>query len=107
MADQRLHCVDESEASSFWILWGDPALQDPYGILCFGDFELKHNRTLLVTSMSDARMRVQLGLLREMTRMHLGTPEIEYDRISMVDKRTSTFRERRWPSARGRRRRRR
>ena len=64
MADERLHCVDESEASSFWILWGDPALQDPYGILCFCDFELKHNRTLLVTSMSDARMRVQLRLLR-------------------------------------------
>ena len=105
MDDERLHCVDGSEASSFWILWGDPALRDPYGILCFGDFELKHKRTLLVTSMSSARMRVQLRLLQETTQ--LDAPEIEYDRIPMVDKRTGTFRERRGPSVLGHRRRRR
>jgi hypothetical protein len=88
MEDTRLCCVDESRKSSFWILWGDPAWEDQYGILCFGDLELKRNRTLLVTAMSDIRMQTLLNLLKELTGERLGVPEIAYDPVQVIDKRS-------------------
>ncbi len=84
--DARFRCVDDSRNNSFWILWGDPPVEDPYGILCLGDVELKKNRTLLVTAMSDLRMRVLLDLLTEIAGDLLSSPEMQYDRIPVIRK---------------------
>ena len=89
MGDKRLYCVDDSMKSSFWIYWGDPALEDQYGILCFGDIELKRNRTLLVTAMSDLRMQTLLEVLKLLADDELGEPYIIHDRVQMIDKRNS------------------
>ena len=48
----------------------------PYGTLCFGDFELQENHTLLITALSDARMEVLLELVRP---LKLGTPRIKLE----------------------------
>jgi hypothetical protein len=85
--DTRLHCVEDSVDSGFWIFWGDPAIEDQYGILCFGDFELKQNRTLLVTAMSNLSMQTLLKALEEITEDALGKPQIRYDRVQTIDKR--------------------
>lgn len=88
MADARLRCVDQSFDNSFWILFGDPPVQDQYGFLCFGDFELEENRTLVVTAMSDLRMRVQLDLLREIASDCLGSPEMSRNPVPVIEKPT-------------------
>jgi hypothetical protein len=85
-ADIRLHCVDEDIESSFWILWGDPAFEDEYGVLCFGDIELRQNHTLVVSAMSDVRMRVLLELLQEIAGDHLGRPRMSWDPLPAIDK---------------------
>ena len=55
----------------------------PYGTLCFGDFELQENRTLLVTALSDARMEVLLDLLHP---LKLSTPKIQRDPFPRLEK---------------------
>lgn len=50
--------------------------------------ELKDNRTLLVTAMSDLRMRVLLDLLQEIAGDILGEPQMERDPVPAIDKRT-------------------
>ena len=89
LADMRLYYVDESIESSFWTLWGDPALEIQYGILCFGDIELEENRTLIVGAISDLRMRVLLDLLEEIAGDCLGEPQISREAILAVDKKSS------------------
>jgi hypothetical protein len=84
--DARLHCVDDSIKSSFWLLWGDPALEDQYGILCFGDIELKQNHTLLVTALSDLRMQILLEMLEEITDKLLEKPSVTYEKPPLIDK---------------------
>ena len=84
--DTRWVCVEDRPKKSFWIFWGDPALEDPYGILCFGDLEIKQNRTLLVTAMSDLRMRILLQSLKEIFGDRLGVPEITHDQAEVVGK---------------------
>lgn len=86
MADARLRCVDESPDRNFWIFWGHPPVEDQYGILCFGDLELKENRTLLVTAMSDLRMHVLLDLLQEIAGDCLGTPQLSQDPVPVIEK---------------------
>ena len=44
MPDVRLQCVEDSLQLGFWVYWGDPALDDAYGTLCFGDIELKQGQ---------------------------------------------------------------
>jgi hypothetical protein len=88
MADARLRCVDENPDSSFWILCGDPPVEDQYGILCFGDLELKQNRTLLITAMSDLRMQVLLNLLQEIAGGFLGSPQMSRDPVPVIEKPT-------------------
>lgn len=85
--DTRLRCISDSVDSTFWTFWGDPAIEDQYGILCFGDFELKHNRTLLVTAMSNLRMQMLLQVLEEIAEDPLGKPRIRFDRVQRIDKR--------------------
>ena len=95
MKDRRLYCSDDSTESGFWTFWGDPALEDQYGILCFGDFELKQNRTLTVSAMSDVRMQNLLSVLKEVLGEQLGEPEIKYDPVQLIDKLTGRSRVRR------------
>ena len=92
MADARLHCVEASQASSFWILFGDPPLEEGYGILCFGDIELKHNRTLVVSAMRDLRMQTLLALLGQVSVDLLGEPSLTYDKPLTIDKGASKAR---------------
>ena len=88
MEDVRLQCTENTPDRGFWLYWGDPALDDQYGTLCFGDIELKHNRTLLVTTLSDVRMRTLLDLLREIAADLVAAPKMHYDSAMVVDKRT-------------------
>lgn len=86
MEDSRLVCVEDSLEKGFWIYWGDPLLENQYGILCFGDLELKQNHTLLVTAMSDLRMQVLLQALKEITGNRLGAPQMSHDQAEVIDK---------------------
>jgi hypothetical protein len=86
--DARLHCVSQDPHSGFWIFWGDPAIEDQYGVVCFGDLELKDNRVLLVTAMSDLRMGILLDLLQEIAGDILGEPEVRRDEALTIDKAT-------------------
>jgi len=70
----RVYRTLDTRRRTFWIYWGTPALETPHGILCFGDFELKKNRTLLMTALSDVRMKTLLDLISP---LNLGTPEIQ------------------------------
>lgn len=74
--DVRLYCVEDTPHRVFWVYWGDPALDVPYGTLCFGDFELQENDTLLITALSDVRMEALLEVVRP---LKLGTPQIEVE----------------------------
>jgi hypothetical protein len=79
---------------SFWLFWGDPPVQDQYGVLCFGDVELKDNTTLIVTAMSDLRMQMLLDLLHEIASDCLGSPQIRYDPVPLIDKKTGQLKAR-------------
>ncbi len=86
--DPRLHCVDTSSEGGFWIYWGDPPIKSIYGILCFGDIELKYDTTLFVTTLSHARMHTLLGLLKEHFGQTIEKARISYDPVNVSDKRT-------------------
>ncbi len=86
--DLRLHCTEDTFHRAFWLYWGEPAIKLHEGVLCFGDIELFRNETLQVAAMSDLRMRVILDFLREVCGDLLGEPEMVYDPIMLVDKRT-------------------
>ena len=88
MGDIRLQCTEDLPDRGFWICWGDPALDNQYGTLCFGDIELKQDRTLLVTAMSDVRMRMLLDLLNEVAADLITQPKMHYDSVLAIDKRT-------------------
>jgi hypothetical protein len=106
-ADVRLRGVDTSPESSFWVLWGDPPTEDRYGILCFGDVELKQNHTLVVSAMSDLRMRVLLAVLEEIAGDYLGEPLMSRDPAPAIDKLSSQMKaqaQKRTPQRRRRRR---
>jgi len=81
--DVRLFCVEDTQQRTFWIYWGDPALDTRYGTICFGDIELKKNRTLLMTALSDIRMKTLLDLISP---LNLGTPQIEREPIIRLEK---------------------
>lgn len=81
--DVRVFCTVDTKQCTFWIYWGTPALETPHGILCFGDFELKRNRTLLITALSDIRMQTLLDLISP---LNLGTPQIEREPILPLEK---------------------
>lgn len=85
--DVRLHDVEATSTRSFWVYWGEPALESRYGIICFGDFELRERRTLIVTALSNRRMRTLLGVLRD-TSVTLPAPRMSYDRVQVIEKRT-------------------
>ena len=84
--DIRLQCVEYNPQRSFWLYWGDPALDDQYGTLCFGDIELKNGHTLHLTAMSNVRMQTLLDLLNELATTPLPPPKMAHDKVEMIDK---------------------
>jgi len=106
MADRRLHCTDSDPASGFWIFFGDPPVEDQYGILCFGDIELEHNRTLVLSAMSDLRMQRLLALLDEIAGDVVGQPQMSHDPVAVIDKATGKMRQTQSSKPRPKRRRR-
>jgi len=92
MAAPQLRCTEADPDRVFWVFHGDPVLEDQYGRLCFGDLELKHNRILLVTAMSDLRLQTLLVFLSEVVGQHLGKPQTKQDPILGIDKQTNKMR---------------
>jgi len=88
MNDVRLQCTADDADSAFWVYWGDPALDDQHGTLCFGDIELKRNRVLHVTALSDIRMRTLLALLRDVLGDEFKPPKIRHESVAVIDKKT-------------------
>lgn len=88
MDDVRLHCVEDTPARAFWILWGEPALESEYGIICFGDIEFQYQQTLIVTSMSASRMAVLLDVVAQAGGVGLPSPTVEHGPIQVFDKQT-------------------
>jgi hypothetical protein len=86
----QLHCVEDSSRKGFWVYWGNPALESKYGTICFGDLDLQGD-TLLVTVASDRRMRVLLGLLKEIAGDLLRRPQIRHDPVKMLDKQSGEY----------------
>lgn len=90
MADERLYCVEDEAHRGFWLFWGDPAIEDEeFGIVCFGDIELKQNHTLLLTAISELRLQALLNLLQEVAGEQLVTPRIQKDEPNAIDKQSS------------------
>jgi SEC-C motif len=81
--DKRLYCTEDTPQRAFWAYWGDPALDTRHGRLCFGDFELQEDQTLLITALSDTRMEILLELVRP---LNLGSPQIHQDPLPQMDK---------------------
>lgn len=87
-ADGRFQVTEDTAARAFWIYFGYPQIQTPYGVLCFGDLELIEGRTLLITAMSTLRMHAMLDVLRELFGDTLGRPRQQYDPVYGIDKRS-------------------
>jgi hypothetical protein len=95
--DVRLAIIEDTPAGGFWILWGDPGFETEYGIIGFGDLELRADGSLLVTAMSDVRMQTLLDLLQEIAADCLGTPEITKEPAPQLRKRPKKGRKKqRW-----------
>lgn len=85
-ADERLYCVEDMLQKAFWVHWGDPVVEAPDGIVCFGDVELRRQTgTLVVGALSDRRMQALLDLLRP---LDVGTPQLQRDPVAPVEKPT-------------------
>jgi hypothetical protein len=90
LEEVRVHDLEDAPERSFWTYWGEPALETKFGIICFGDIELNRDG-LLVTAMSELRLRVLLNMLRELAGDCLGKPRIQGDPVKMLDKRTGKY----------------
>jgi hypothetical protein len=84
-ADPRFRCTVDEAQLGFFVLWGDPPFRDQYGILGFGDVELKR-KTLEASAMSDLRMQVLLDALLEIAGGLLGRPQIRYTPMPALHK---------------------
>jgi hypothetical protein len=88
----HLHCTEDIPDRGFWIYWGNPALKDSWGIVCFGDFELLNmtrtpqDCTLVVTAMSELRLEYLLSFLREVAGDLLIAPVIKSKPVEIFDK---------------------
>jgi hypothetical protein len=81
--DARLYCVEDTKQRMYWTYWGVPALKAPSGIVSFGDIEIIENRTLLISALSDVRMKTLLDVISP---LNLGTPQIQRDPIIRLGK---------------------
>jgi SEC-C motif len=81
--DERLYSIVDMPSHAFWMYWGDPAFDAPYGTLCFGDFEMKGDHSLVVTALSDTRMEVLLDLLKP---LKLDAPQMQRDPFPRLEK---------------------
>lgn len=81
--DERLYCFEDTPHRAFWTYRGNPAVDIPQGRLCFGDIELLEGSTLLITALSDTRMEILLELVRP---LKLGTPQMQFDSVPLLQK---------------------
>jgi hypothetical protein len=88
MADARLYCTINQPDSGFWVLWGDPAMEHRYGIVCFGDVELRPDDMLVASAMSPRRMDTLLEALRQAGEGVLPQPRVTQERTNVLDRRT-------------------
>lgn len=89
MDELRFYCVEDTPDRTFWTLWGEPALESEYGILCFGDLELQYQQVLIASAMSTPHMAVLMDLLAEDAGgVGLPDPAVEHGPIPVFDKRT-------------------
>lgn len=88
MADPQVRCTDTRQDDAFWVFHGDLPVEEQYGILCFSDLELKYNRTLIVSAMSEPRVQALLAFLQEINGEFLGKPHIRQDPVCLIDTRT-------------------
>lgn len=86
--DARLYGTENTPEHAFWTYRGDPPFDSPNGIFCFGDFELLADHTLVITALSDTRMKVLLEVVRP---LKLGRPQIEQELPSLVEKPIQKF----------------
>lgn len=91
-ADRRLHLTVNEPDEGFWIFWGDPPVEDDYGVVCYGDIQLHADGRLEVTAMSELRMRVLMELVQEAAGDLLGTTEVQPQPIPVIDKMTNKTR---------------
>lgn len=91
-ADRRLHRTVNEPEEEFWILWGDPPVEDDYGVVCFGDIQLHADGRLEVTAMSELRMRVLMELVQEAAGDLLGTTAVQPQPIPVIDRMTNKTR---------------
>ena len=82
--DTRIRCVEETPARRFWLYDGDPCYESAYGIQSFGDIELRDREDLIASALSETRMDLLLGFLKEVT--GLDAPEITKDPPVFVDR---------------------
>lgn len=90
--DTRLYGTEHTPEHAFWTYWGDAPFHSRSGIICFGDFELLADHTLVITALTDTRMKVLRELVRPLT---LGAPQIEQELPSLVEKSVQKFSARR------------
>ena len=93
MSDKRLHCTIDERDRGFWLLWGDPPVEQQHGIICCGDIELKPDGTLIVTAMSKRRMEMLLDIMRDVGEGMLPPPRMTRERTHVIDRRTGRQRE--------------
>jgi hypothetical protein len=86
--DMRLHCVEDTPARTFWLVWGAPALENRYGIICFGDLELRDQHTLIVTALSPVRLRWILTILEQTLPPGVASPTLTISSIQWIERRT-------------------
>ncbi len=89
MEDDRLACTVDTPTQGLWSYWGEELVETPgHGIVEFGELELKHNHTLVVTVASDERRHVILHFLKEVAGDLLKQPVHKYAPLLVYDKRT-------------------
>lgn len=86
--DMRLQCVEDTPTRTFWLVWGVPARESRYGIICFGDIELREEHTLLITALSPLRMHWILTFLADVLPLDRDNATMITGPIQWIDKRT-------------------
>ncbi len=86
-ADLRLLGQDENPDDGFWIFFGENPVRGPRGTLCLGDLSLKQGK-LVASALTKIRLEALLDVIRDVTDNKLGEPEIKYEPLQFIDKRT-------------------
>lgn len=86
--DMRLQCAEDTPARSFWMVWGTPARESRYGIISFGDIELRDQHTLAITALSPLRLQWIFTILADVLPPGVASPTVTTGPIQWIDKQT-------------------